>query len=418
MPPPEAALVGGVAPPADPAARLASAEQREDDAIVAAHAADAEADAARRIREVDQVRMAAEGSAADAQFASDDAARRAAAEQPGGPSPFAGELRLTDEQIERRRRRDEELQSELERTESTIAANKNVTEQALQDAQRRLDEIEAQASEAEKRAERAEKLAELRREEADRERHLHAMLERINEAEGRAREAEARARQAVAGVTKPIDPGTAPPAPLPPQPDPEPLASLAEQPPPAAAGVAAAGMAAAVTSSGPADEPEPPVDEPEPPADEPAVDLPSPPAPDDPAPEAPAATEEPPADGPAEPEEVVIKTADLPSVGALTGSAADRGDESPVAPDFENEGASESIGSPGDLPAPSAPADAISLNSATFEELRGAGLSVTQTGRVLAHRERGGGFSSVDELDEIPGFPRDFLEQVKPKLTT
>ena len=118
-----------------------------------------------------------------------------------------------------------------------------------------------------------------------------------------------------------------------------------------------------------------------------------------------------------------------PAPSFLTGSPADTHDERHVAPDFENEGASERIGSPGDVPAPVAPpapsepaaptsTGPINLNTASFEELREAGLSVTQTGRVLAHRERGGGFSSVDELDEIPGFPRDFLDQVKPKLTT
>jgi DNA uptake protein ComE-like DNA-binding protein len=41
---------------------------------------------------------------------------------------------------------------------------------------------------------------------------------------------------------------------------------------------------------------------------------------------------------------------------------------------------------------------------------------VTQTGRVLAHRERQGRFSSVDVLDEIPGFPRDFADELKTKL--
>jgi competence protein ComEA len=59
----------------------------------------------------------------------------------------------------------------------------------------------------------------------------------------------------------------------------------------------------------------------------------------------------------------------------------------------------------------------LNLNDATFEQLRDVGLSVTQTGRVLAHRERSGRFGSVDELEGIPGFPRDFLEQIKSRLT-
>ena len=59
----------------------------------------------------------------------------------------------------------------------------------------------------------------------------------------------------------------------------------------------------------------------------------------------------------------------------------------------------------------------LNLNDATFEQLRDVGLSVTQTGRVLAHRERSGHFASVDELEGIPGFPRDFLERIKSRLT-
>ena len=50
-------------------------------------------------------------------------------------------------------------------------------------------------------------------------------------------------------------------------------------------------------------------------------------------------------------------------------------------------------------------------------ELRELNLSVTQTGRVLAYRDRVGGFSSVDELDRIPGFPTEFLGDLKRRLT-
>ena len=59
----------------------------------------------------------------------------------------------------------------------------------------------------------------------------------------------------------------------------------------------------------------------------------------------------------------------------------------------------------------------LNLNDATFEQLREVGLSVTQTGRVLAHRERSGRFTSLDELEGIPGFPADFLAQIKSRLT-
>ena len=58
----------------------------------------------------------------------------------------------------------------------------------------------------------------------------------------------------------------------------------------------------------------------------------------------------------------------------------------------------------------------MSLNSATFEELREVGLSVTQTGRVLAYREHSGGFTSISDLDGIPGFPQEFLDSVKDRL--
>ena len=42
---------------------------------------------------------------------------------------------------------------------------------------------------------------------------------------------------------------------------------------------------------------------------------------------------------------------------------------------------------------------------------------MTQTGRVLAHREKVGGFDSLDDLDDIPGFPRAFLDELKTHLT-
>jgi competence protein ComEA len=61
-------------------------------------------------------------------------------------------------------------------------------------------------------------------------------------------------------------------------------------------------------------------------------------------------------------------------------------------------------------------AEGVDLNSATYDELRGLKLSVTQTGRVLAYRERAGSFTSVDDLDSIPGFGRDFLADLKTKL--
>jgi Helix-hairpin-helix motif len=84
---------------------------------------------------------------------------------------------------------------------------------------------------------------------------------------------------------------------------------------------------------------------------------------------------------------------------------------------------SEGISPPGETPR-SGGAGRVSLasaltelNEATYERLRSLGLSVTQVRRVLAHRERSGGFRSVDDLDEIPGFPRALLEELKQALT-
>lgn len=227
-------------------------------------------------------------------------------------------MSAAEEQIRRRQERDREILAEIERTESSITVSRERTEQALGDAQQRLERIEMQAGEAEERAARAERLANLRREEAEREHRLQEMLERIDEAERRAREAERRAREAVVEVSRPLRP-------LPPLPP--------ERPP----------------------APPPPL-----PSAEAQAPAPAPPA-------------EPP----------------IPEGAAV-----------PIRP-----GSGDAV-----------PAAAVSLNSATFEQLRAVGLSVTQTGRVLAYRERSGGFSSVEELGAIPGFSREFLDSVSGRL--
>jgi competence protein ComEA len=64
-------------------------------------------------------------------------------------------------------------------------------------------------------------------------------------------------------------------------------------------------------------------------------------------------------------------------------------------------------------PAPAAAGTGINLNTVTFEELRGQGLSVTQATRLLAHRERLGGFGTLDDLDQVAGFPEDLLQDLK-----
>jgi DNA uptake protein ComE-like DNA-binding protein len=88
--------------------------------------------------------------------------------------------------------------------------------------------------------------------------------------------------------------------------------------------------------------------------------------------------------------------------------------------------AEEAAPEPGAAAAPVEPAPRLSgssadspinINEASYEQLRALRLSVTQTGRLLAYREREGGFKSIDELSAIPGFPRSQLEELKAKLT-
>jgi hypothetical protein len=73
--------------------------------------------------------------------------------------------------------------------------------------------------------------------------------------------------------------------------------------------------------------------------------------------------------------------------------------------------AAEAVSNP---PLPDAP---VNLNQATYEELRRLKLSITLTSRVLAHRESNGGFKSLDELDQIPGFSKAQLSAIKRHLT-
>jgi competence protein ComEA len=68
-------------------------------------------------------------------------------------------------------------------------------------------------------------------------------------------------------------------------------------------------------------------------------------------------------------------------------------------------------------PAPTGDGGTVNLNTVTFEQLRGENLTVTQATRLLAHRERLGGFQSVDDLDQVAGFPGDLLEDLKRRST-
>jgi DNA uptake protein ComE-like DNA-binding protein len=56
------------------------------------------------------------------------------------------------------------------------------------------------------------------------------------------------------------------------------------------------------------------------------------------------------------------------------------------------------------------------LNSATFEELRGLGLSVTQCARLISYRDSRQGFDSLDEIDAVPGFPDELRRTLKDQI--
>jgi DNA uptake protein ComE-like DNA-binding protein len=58
----------------------------------------------------------------------------------------------------------------------------------------------------------------------------------------------------------------------------------------------------------------------------------------------------------------------------------------------------------------------IDLQEASFEDLRGLGLSVTQSARLIAYREAGRGFESVDDLNTIPGFTKATLGKLRERL--
>jgi hypothetical protein len=70
----------------------------------------------------------------------------------------------------------------------------------------------------------------------------------------------------------------------------------------------------------------------------------------------------------------------------------------------------------GDAPSPAGSA-VDRLNAATYEDLRALNLSFEQTGRVLVSRESAGGFSSLAELDGIPGISAELLAELKEEFT-
>ena len=73
---------------------------------------------------------------------------------------------------------------------------------------------------------------------------------------------------------------------------------------------------------------------------------------------------------------------------------------------------------PASVPPPPTHGGVTDINQAGFEELRSAGLSVTQATRVMAYRERFGGYGSVDDLTRVPGFTPDVIEALRGRITT
>jgi DNA uptake protein ComE-like DNA-binding protein len=57
------------------------------------------------------------------------------------------------------------------------------------------------------------------------------------------------------------------------------------------------------------------------------------------------------------------------------------------------------------------------INRLSFEQLRDLGLSVNQAARLISERDRLGGFRSLDELDELHGFPQQLLDALKRGVT-
>ena len=317
--------------------------------------------------------------AADAPLAATPPAAGEAAPLPNLPrSELIDELRNAEQNLIERRAQEKVLADELDATEARLAASQRRTVEALDEATQQLEEVEARAAEAEARASRAERMAKLKTEEIEREGRLREMLDRIADAERRASAAEDRARETVGKVGEPAEVE--------------------------AKDVFGTGE---VTAMGPGPEPEVTIErltapEPEPqPQPEPFV------------PPTPASA--PPPEPPPEPEPFVTPTPEPePQEPAFTPTFEQAPEPEPVAPQ-ESPEASEVVGGTEEGTI-NPPAEPINVNEVGYEELRDLGLSVTQTGRVLAFRERSGGFTTLDDLNEIPGFPSAQLEQLKRHL--
>jgi alginate O-acetyltransferase complex protein AlgJ len=75
----------------------------------------------------------------------------------------------------------------------------------------------------------------------------------------------------------------------------------------------------------------------------------------------------------------------------------------------------EAVGS-GERTTRETPPATVSLRAATFEDLRGLGMSITQAKRVLRDRDSGRLRSAAD-FAEVPGFPERFRRELEQRLT-
>lgn len=351
-------------------ARLAEAERQSDPERSGNDDVHAQVDEGRRAHEAEQTQAEVQERIDSARIEAEQRPREAAQETPLAAEDsqraeverfvpkreaLLAELQEAEAKFEEHREQEEELARELVHTEERLSADKQQTADALERAAARLEEVEARAVTAERRAEQAEKIASEKGEEVKRTERLRHMLDRIAEAERRATAAEQRARVAVDRVAEPT-PEIDAAAVFDPQPQVDEVESeLVGEPDTADGGADASASESPEWFSTTLE------------------------------PQGPLGTSEAGASG-----------------GAVAGDAAPEGPADELA---DAEAVLEGTGAP------------VAINTATYEDLRGLGLSVTQTGRLLAARQRTGSFQTLDELDGIPGFPSTFLDQLKEKLT-
>jgi len=126
-----------------------------------------------------------------------------------------------------------------------------------------------------------------------------------------------------------------------------------------------------------------------------------------------------PAESVIRPSSLEVRSRRRGEAGPLQRSGRDVGapEDAELAPD-QLEPAHEGRGLAGWGPLPGVDEGKVSLNEGSFEELRELGLSITQARRIIQYRERLGGYISVDDLDLVPGFPKDLRARLKQQLRT